>query len=148
MFQSTPSKRKETKEKLLSVSNNGCFNPLLPSGRRRGIRSEEHHRILFQSTPSKRKETPVSFLLPPFLFEFQSTPSKRKETSHRRLAYQIDCVSIHSFQAEGDSTMHCQYRNIARFNPLLPSGRRRCVTDLNSASDLVSIHSFQAEGDV
>jgi len=81
MFQSTPSKRKETNRQgqkrigeavsIHSFQAEGditetviklrrvCFNPLLPSGRRPKTTIANTTILPFQSTPSKRKETIV-----------------------------------------------------------------------------------------
>ena len=102
VFQSTPSKRKETSNFRLTLRLCECFNPLLPSGRRPKTTIANTTILPFQSTPSKRKETIVPAqnnvgvfgfnpLLPSgrrhwkiviyhFRGMFQSTPSKRKET--------------------------------------------------------------------
>ena len=79
---------------------------------------------MFQSTPSKRKETwPPKRL---FLFKCVSIHSFQAEGDLRTDNGQVSpvVVSIHSFQAEGDICRTTKTRIYKCFNPLLPSGRR------------------------
>jgi len=103
MFQSTPSKRKETWTFAISSIMITCFNPLLPSGRRRlslsdclklynvsihSFQAEGDRLIVAQRDnficfnpllPSGRR--PLLTTVLEGTLAFQSTPSKRKETS-------------------------------------------------------------------
>ena len=100
---------------------------------------------------------------------FQSTPSGGKATNCDWSNQARDCVSIHAFRGEGDSSATPQatalqrfnprlpggrrqrpaYRNgfLLRFNPRLPGGRRRYVHIAAGRTCRVSIHAFRGEGD-
>jgi len=102
MFQSTPSKRKETQ------NNN-----------------RKHYNITVSIHSFQAEGDDSSCAKQCRRFWFQSTPSKRKETlENSYLSFQRD-VSIHSFQAEGDISIDAKVSETISFNPLLPSGRRQ-----------------------
>ena len=146
MFQSTPSKRKETiilqiRKHMLDVSIHSfqaegdnyivrrecmqvCFNPLLPSGRR-------HNYDIFRN---------ALMCFNPLL------PSGRRHRKEKTKMSKIN-VSIHSFQAEGDNAISVQVRTTQRVSiHSFQAEGDKGVINMN-ATISVSIHSFQAEGD-
>ena len=122
------------------------FNPHLPCGRRRPQQAYCITALAFQSTPSLRKATLTSL----------------NNAS-------IQCISIHTFLAEGDISQVRPGSPSCHFNPHLPCGRRplygamlgdneafqstpslrkaTCPRDSIGICRNISIHTFLAEGD-
>ena len=146
LFQSTPSKRKETSASHAVSTVVRSFNPLLPSGRRHSLSCASTGQNSFQSTPSKRKETIRELVHRCNIHRFNPLlPSGRRPTPFPLISF-VPVVSIHSFQAEGDCIEYPAMRitsvsihsfqaegayirrkrscKVYCFNPLLPSGRR------------------------
>ena len=59
-FQSTPSARRATTVKSLSIEKSTHFNPRPPRGGRHSYKDSSIHTYLFQSTPSARRATAAS----------------------------------------------------------------------------------------
>ena len=123
-FQSTPSTRRETVEKVY-----------------------ETLRKAFQSTPSTRRETSGTGAGQPLGILFQSTPSTRRETEDHRSPNRVKNISIHSLHTEGDTWCTRQTASGAEFQST-PSTRRETRNNrINIVIGDISIHSLHTEGD-
>ena len=122
-FQSTPSLRKVTYDRVTDADGTVNFNPHLPCGRWRWWTGNQNLCVYFNphlpcgrwrrsGTRSRRWRS------------FQSTPSLRKVTITSWFQNDHECISIHTFLAEGDLPWTQVEKRLG-----------------------ISIHTFLAEGD-
>ena len=148
LFQSTPSTRRETRQRGGLHPKKIHFNPLPPHGGRRVSELPvKPVQIAFQSTPSTRRETRFLFAIILLTKYFNPLPPHGGRLCVNPSPVQEVTISIHSLHTEGDLR-----GNRHKFQHLpfqsTPSTRREtdaaCVVGLNK---YISIHSLHTEGD-
>ena len=147
-FQSTLPERGETRIGLPAPPPSCHFNPLSPSGERRGTGALAYppHPISIHSPRAGRDGPDVQTDHAGDYFNPLSPSGERQKTEVT--PYDSQRISIHSPRAGRDTGCGTARRRPRNFNPLSPSGERLHGSDEVKADGEISIHSPRAGRDV